>query len=475
MGKEYLLDDPQTLKDYSRDFGLSLPSPPTYVLRPKDSEEIQKVVRLCAEHEVPIVPSSSMIHFRGGTIPNEGGVVLDLTRMDKILEIDPPNKRVRIEVGASWEKVLEELDKKELRIITPLLPHPLRSVVTDYLEREPPLIPIYEYGEPLLTMEVVWPNGDVFRTGSASVPYYPDSEAKGVNPAGPGIDFWRLLQGAQGTMGVVTWANLKVEYLPKLNKIFFIPFSDISETIEPIYKIPRLRIGQECFLLNNLNLALLLAENLPSDLPRLRKTLHPWILILIISGSYRRPSERIAYEEEALMELKKKEFPWMEILPFLPGIKGGGKKLIEILRKPWPKEMTYWKHRLKGTSQDLFFITRPLYVPKFVEAVLKLAREYGYPLEDVGCYIQPIEQSRISHIEFNFFYNPAESADVERVHQLYIKAAETLLGMGALFTRPYGELANLVYERATGYATLLKRVKRIFDPKNIMNPGKLCL
>ena len=62
----------------------------------------------------------------------------------------------------------------------PLLPHPDRSVVTDHLEREVITNTVYDYGEPMQSMEVVWPNGDIFRMGSASVPGYPDSPSKGA-------------------------------------------------------------------------------------------------------------------------------------------------------------------------------------------------------------------------------------------------------------------------------------------------------
>ena len=114
---------------------------------------------------------------------------------------------------------------------------------------------VYDYGEPLQSMEVVWSTGEIFRTGSASVTGYPDSPSKGANPSGPGLDFYRFLQGAQGTMGVVTWANLKIEYLPKIDKVLLAPVHDLNYAIELLYRVLRLRIIQECLLLNNINLA----------------------------------------------------------------------------------------------------------------------------------------------------------------------------------------------------------------------------
>jgi FAD/FMN-containing dehydrogenase len=85
-----------------------------------------------------------------------------------------------------------------------------------------------------------------------------------------------------------------------------------------------------------------------------------------------------------------------------------------------------------------------------------------------------MEHNRACQLEFNLFYDPASRPEVERVRTLASQAAKALFDQGALFTRPYGELAKMVYAKANGYVAILKRVKKIFDPKNIMNPGNLC-
>jgi FAD/FMN-containing dehydrogenase len=475
VGSEGLTDDPEVLKAYSTDFSLVPPGVPNYVVRPQKTEEVQKVIQFANEHSIPVVPVSSGAHFYGATIPKQGGIVLDLTKMNQVLEIDEPNKRVRMEVGVNWHQLTSELGKKGFRIMMPLLPHPLRSVVTDHLEREVPTNTVYDYGEPLQSMEVVWPTGEVFRTGSASVTGYPDSPSKGANPSGPGLDFYRFLQGAQGTMGVVTWANLKIEYVPKIDKILFAPVRDLNYAIEFLYRILRIRIGQECLLLNNINLAAIIADDWSRDFEKLRASLPPWTLILVISGFQRRPEEKIQYEEQALGAILRNEFPEIHLADNLAGCPNLGKKLLPMLRRPWPEQVTYWKKRYKGGCQSLFFITKPTWAFKFISKVEEIAARHGYPISDIGGYLQPIEHNRACHLEFNFFYDPASCSEVERVKSLYSEAAKVLLSEGALFTRPYGEeLTRLVYERAADYTMTLRRVKKIFDPNNIMNPGNLC-
>lgn len=474
VGSRYVSDRPEDLEPYSKDFSLVPPSMPNYVVKPKDSQEVQKVIQLANKENLPVVPCSSGVHFHGATIARQGGIVLDLARMNKVLEIDELNRRVRLEAGVTWEQLTSELGKKGFRMIMPLLPPASRSPVTDYLEREVPTNTVYDYGEPMQSMEVVWPTGEIFRTGSASVTGYPDSPSKGANPSGPGLDFYRFLQGAQGTFGVVTWANLKIEHMPRTDKVLLAPVHDISYAIDFLHRILRLRIGQECLLLNSTNLASIVAEDQPGELEKLRATLPAWTLVLVVSGLLRRPDEKILYEEQELGKVLRNEFQEIELTDSLPGFPGLSRKLLPLLRQPWPSKRTYWKNRYKGACQSLFFITRPVLAPEFISSVEAIAAQHGYPVSDIGGYLQPIEHNRACHLEFNFNYNPNSAPEVQRVKDLYSDAARELLDEGALFTRPYGELAPLVYERAAGYAMTLKRVKKLFDPNNIMNPGNLC-
>ena len=474
VGAENFSDDPTVLKKYASDFSLVPPGAPSYVAKPKNAEEVGNIIRFANEHSIPVVPVSSDVHFNGATIPKQGGIVLDLTQMKKVLEIDEANRRARVEAGVMWQQLTEELAKKGMRMIMPLLPHANRSVLTDYLEREVPTNTVYDYGESMQSMEVVWPNGEIFRMGSASVDGYPDSISKGANPSGPGLDFYRFLQGAQGTMGVVTWANLKIESIPKMDKVLLAPVDDLGYGQEFLYRILPRRIGQECLLLNNIDLAAIVAEKWPGDFETLRGTLPPWTLILVVSGLLRRPEEKIAYEENFLNQVVRNEFRKMQLQDNLPGVPAVGRKLLSMLRNPWPTDKIYWKNISKGGSQNLFFIARPSSVPLYVDTVEKMAAQYGYPISDIGIYIQPIEHNRACHTEFTFFYNPASSSEKARIADLYQNAALALLNQGAFFTRPYGKLASTVYERASSYTVALKRLKKVFDPKNIMNPGNLC-
>ena len=474
VGKENMSDAQSVLLKYSSDHSLVPPGTPDFVVWPTSSEQVSDVLKLSSKNNVPVVPVSSQVHFNGGAIPREGGIVMDLSKMNKILEIDQDLKKVRIEAGVTWGQLTSELAKQGMRALMPLMPPSNRSVLSDFLDREVPTNTVYDYGEPMQGFEVVWPNSDPFRLGSASVNGYPDSGSHGGNPSGPGIDFYRFVQGAQGTMGVVTWTNLKVMFETKKDKVFFVPVDDLASAQEFLYRILPRRVGQEVVLLNRTDLATMIAESFPKDFERLRATLPPWTLIIVVSGLQRRPDEKIAYEEKFLKETVKNEFRRLVLAEALPGFPGLGNKMLSLLRNPWPADLPYWKNRWQGASQSLFFIARPEKSQKFVEIIETVAPKHGYPVADIGGYIQPIEHNRGCQVEFTFFYNGKDAAAKARIAALYKDAARALMNEGALFTRPYGELAPMVYERAASYVLALRRVKKIFDPNNIMNPGNLC-
>ncbi len=466
VGKRYVLDDEPTLDAYAKDLSLSQSRRPSLVIKPKDVEEVQKAVKLANKHLVPLVPVSSGVHFHGETIPEQGGIAVDLSRMNKVLQIDSRNRKVKIEPGVTWGALQEALKKEGQMALNPLFPHPQMSALTSSLERNPMLIPKYEYAEPVLTMEIVLPQGDLFRTGTASA-----ANTEEAYPEGPGIDFFRLFQGAQGTLGMVTWLNIKTEYRPEHQKVIFVPFNKIEDAAEAIYRLQRRHVGNECFLLNSFNLALLLADEWPKDFEDYREKLPPYTLTVVIAGAPRRPLERIAYEEEAMQEIASQLL--FQPASTVAGIAGLQDIMLEKLRTPQDAD-TYWKTRYKGSSQDIFFITTMDRAKDFQQKVMEVCGTFNYPTKEMGVYLQPLERGRACHLEFSFPCDLNSPQEREKVNELYLRLSEELITMGAFFSRPYGPWADMVYRRATTYTATLKEVKKVFDPNNILNPGKLC-
>ncbi len=474
LGENAICDDSVILEKYSQDQSFVQPRRPEVVAFARSVEDVQEVVRYGNKTNTPIVPFSSGLNLHGAAVPKEGGIVLDLSQMNKILEIDKNNWHCVIEPGVTAAQLQDELNKQQLRAMLPYGIHPKRSALTGYLERDPTVAAAsFEYGnEIIMDTELVLPNGDLFKTGLWSAGTKPGS------PMGPVRAMLnRLWTGAQGTLGIVTKMNIKVEHLPRKRKIFLLQFDSFPETMEPLKMIQRKEIGLECFLINNFNLAAMLCKDwhVPDTFPAqmieskefetLREKVPEWLLVLCLNGGPRMPEGKIAYEEEALQEICS-----MQHLHMYDNRQLEETFLNEMLR-PWSilKKFCY-----RGSIHDVSFKTTLKRFPEFQRVVMEVINEYNYPLRDIGVFILPIERGRAYHCQADFHCNVKNKNEFELIHSLWLEVSERLIDDGAFFDRPYGAWADMVFNRAGTYTQKLKELKRELDPNNILNPGHLC-
>jgi FAD/FMN-containing dehydrogenase len=468
--------DPALLRSFAADESGVAGQAPSQVLYPRSREDVQGIVREAIRTATPLVPvSSGPPHFHGDTVPVRGGIVVDFSRMNRVLRIDPVSRSVRIEPGVTYGELIPQLRAQGLRLSLPLLPRANKSVVASRLEREPSTIPKYQYDymDPLLTLEVVYGTGEDFRTGSACGPGTLDTlKADLVNPWGPGsIDYFRLVSAAQGTMGLVTWAVMKAEVLPQLQQLRVLQAEEPARLLRPIDELLRRRVLDECVVLNRAALATLLAGEGMRDYAALAGALPAWSALLVIAGYERRPAERVALYDKALHDIAAS--CGVETRADLPGAPGREAELLELLSGTWTKSPD-WRLRATGASRELLFIAPLSRVPRLLGTLRELAAQRRIPMQDVPCHIQPMVQGRGCHCELVFPRAPADAAAAAGLDAFLREAAAQLRRAGAFFSRPYGEWAQLAYADYAGGVDALRRLKGVFDPHGLFNPGKLC-
>ena len=146
--------------------------------------------------------------------------------------------------------------------------------------------------------------------------------------------------------------------------------------------------------------------------------------------------------------------------------------LLKAVQKPSGEP--YWKLRYKGACEDIFYLTIYGKLQGQIGVMNDLVEKAGYSASDMGVYIQPIVQGTSYHCEFNLFYDPENPRELNRVRALSTSAVKTLMDEGAFFSRPYGESAGMILNRDAANISVLHKFKKIFDPNNVLNPGKVC-
>lgn len=471
-----VITDKKSLAAWATEQSFATGAQPACVLKPSSASEVQEIVARANSERVPLIPcSSSAPRFRGDTAPGvEDAVIVDLCGMDKILRMDVRNKVAMIEPGVTFANLQEAAHKAGLRLPMPLAPRRTKSVIASMLEREPHTIPKYHWdsSDPMCCIEVVFGTGDLFRTGSAAGPGTLEQQwAAGQaqkSPMGPSqTDFMKILQGSQGTMGIVTWSSVKLELKPTAQKAFFVGAENLEELTDFAYAILRPKLPDEFLILNRVALASLLTAN-ARERDSLAKGLPNWALFYAIAGYEHCPQERVSYIEADIADIARAH----KVHPRTSLNDVNGMKFLARLSQP--SDDPYWKIRHLGGCQDIFFLATLDHAPEFLAAFKDECGRLAFPEDDVAVYLQPTQQGRNLHVEFACMYDPADAAAKDRAKSLYQSASRKLGDMGAFFSRPYGLWSDVAYAKCPDTVKALGKVKAILDPQGIMNPGKLC-
>ena len=461
LGKDNMSNSEEIISAYS---GKESPS---LVVWPTCTEEIVKLVKWANRNAIPLIPvSSAGPKLRGSSLPKvKNAIAVDLNKMRKILRIDAKNKVAMIEPGITYDHLISELKKEGLRPLMPLLPKASKSVLASCLDREPITTPRYHWDttDPLLCTETVFGTGDVLRTGAAAGPgtleeQWESGQAQ-KNPQGPSqFDPFRLVQGAQGTIGIVTWITMKCEKLPD-KQVFLLAQSDNLDSLQEFnYVLFRRRLADEHFMLNSICLNAILSTN---------KMYSPWTLVLGVSGHGMIADEELDYRVSDIRDIGFETN--VDLQENFDSIRSSD--IEGILNRS--SRIPYWKLEVAGNCFEVMFTTTLDRAQEFYDMFCDVAKECDFPVNQIGAYVQPMNQGTNAHVGLDIYYRPDE--DTESAISLLAKGQRKLLDGGAYFSRPYGVITDAVFEKASSMTvTAMKRVKAIFDPNNILNPGTLC-
>jgi hypothetical protein len=212
----------------------------------------------------------------------------------------------------------------------------------------------------------------------------------------------------------------------------------------------------------------MMAKNYTRQYQEIYNSLPPWILFYNLAGYEYFPEERVKVHRDDAGGIAQRAQ--------VEATRSTGKiSAFDFLKAAQATSAEpYWKLRARGACQEIPFITNFQSVEVLVDVMYQAANQIGYPVPEIGTYIQPLVQGCNYHVEFNLFYGPDNEREADLVRNLTNGVIDPLIANGAFFSRPYGETARYVLNKDAATVAALQRVKSIFDPDNMMNPGKLC-
>jgi glycolate oxidase len=411
---------------------------PDVVVRPKSAKEVSEIIRTAIKEKVPVIPRGGASWGLGGAVPINGGIVLDLTTMNQIIEIDENNLTVTVESGAVWNKLNETLNRKGY-MIGSYPSSAYAATIGGWINTGGVGIGTYKYGsvgDQLRSFEVVLPNGKIIDTGFKNVL----SNSSGYNLNG-------LFLSSEGTLGVVTKVILKIYPAPEEIRPVSCDFSNLNNLCSAIRKITRAKI---------LPLHIGFLDKDHFEFLKLINKKVPVVSKMLLNVAFEGDSKMIDYEEEVLDKIIKST--------------GGTKKDLGTAQHEWDER--FFEMRIKKVGPTL--ITGEAMTPvstmlQMTNGIYKLFKKMKLRSAITG-FIS--DRNTITFMPYyltderNMVRSLLSMSFTKKLNDLAFKNGGRPAGLGLFFAtnlkRLHGDGIEVMYD-----------IKSTMDPYNIMNPGKL--
>ncbi|MEM3564140.1 MAG: FAD-binding oxidoreductase [Candidatus Jordarchaeaceae archaeon] len=480
VGTQFVSNLPEDLIPYLRDAFSPLlekffgkPAMPGLVVFPGNVEEVQKVVKIANKYKIPVLPVTFGTNMAGATIPTvEGSMIVDLSRLNNIIEINEESMTATIEPAVSFGKLDAEARKHGLKTVSKVGGYTGGLIGNFVSANMRPYNARYGWTDPVVSLEVVLPSGELLRTGSQAVPGF-----EKLNPYvrlcfGP--DFVGLFRGSLGAYGIVTKMVVRLYPIGEKNEFLWYEFSNLKDLLNAIRNTQRNDIGISVLAYNASHLYSILADYEDRKDPKKSKQIksliseRSWYLFIELEG----PAERVDAEKKITDRICAKENNGKVV-------KFQSDKLMKYLQDFTTHRGEAVMHQCCGGFFG-FWCNMPLSkITSFIEEVQSQFENLG--LKDFICPDEPLAM-RYAIIPFDrgttmvcgisIEYDPLDKEQTEKLSEMIQPLIITMLKHGGTIPLTMQQLTNMLL--MPSYAELIRGIKKLLDPNNILAPNKLC-
>ena len=417
---------------------------PDVVLAPRSAKEVSSIMRLASEQRIPVYPRGAGSGLTGGSVPLLGGIVLNMVKMDRILEVDEKNLTAVVEPGVVVKVFQDHVAK--LGLFYP--PDPASNMMATMggtVAECAGGLRCLKYGvtrDYVLGLEVVLPNGDIMNFGVRTM--------KGVT----GYDITRLLVGSEGTLAIITRITVKLIPEPPFMRTFLAFFEDIESVMKTVINIIAARI-------------------LPATLELIDKTCYQavqqykgveasertgGILLAELDGD----EASVEAQKDAVEDICRKNGAF-EVRTTTDPVER--EEIWDVRRSISPALYTIARKKL---NEDIC-VPRTV-MPEIFGRIEKIGQTHGVTIAKFG-------HAGDGNVHVNVLLEEETPETLERAHKAIEEIMRITVELGGTLSGEHGigiaKSPYLKFEIPEKEMELMRSLKRLFDPDNILNPGKI--
>jgi len=428
-------------EQHGRDESFHTPMPPDGVVFAQSTEEVAEVVRLCAQHKVPVIPFGTGTSLEGHVAALRGGICIDLSRMNQVLRVSPEDLDVTVEAGVTRKQLNEYL--RDTGLFFPIDPGADASLGGMTATRASGTNAV-RYGtmrENVLSLTVVLADGRIIRT------------ARRARKSAAGYDLTRLMVGSEGTLGVITEVTLRLYGIPEQISAAGCAFPSVKSAVDTTVMI--IQAGIPIARVELLDALQMEAVNKYSKLDyKVAPT-----LLMEFHGTKRGVEEQIEMVRAFAAENGGEGFRFASSM--------------EERNKLWQARHDGFYAALalrpgaKGLATDVC-------VP--ISRLAECVTETQEDLKRCSVLAPIVGHVGDGNFHLSFLFDPANPKEVAEISEINDRLVHRAIAMDGTCTGEhgvgYGKMDFLIAEHGEA-VSVMRLIKKALDPDNIMNPGKI--
>ncbi len=456
VGKDYVSDRSEECYYYSSDPSAEEACAPDFVVLPSSVEEVQDVLRLANKERVPVTPRVGGLTLSGLAIPYGGGILLDLKRMNRILEVNEHSMYAVVECGVTTGQLKTYLEENhpDLWFCQPHAPQSVGVISNAVIYGAGQVSLGYGVSSDMVNgLEVVLPTGEILRTGSCAL-----GRSWATRYCLP--DFAGLFLGWFGATGVITKASIQLWPKPKVRDALFYKIDRVEDTVDILLKLTKSETCDDIYInswtgtstkryympdkpegMPEITMDVILSGKSQEELDLKKRAVGG-----IIEDAMRRGVKVEEFEPPFFLKVAMLMVP--QPLPFMDLMFGGG---AEYLGCYIPTEATGEAYK-RG---------------------VEIAKRYGFQYLHV---VRPFRAGHVTGIMYAFPFDKRNPETVDRLLNVLMAICDMAIELGGVPWKPSPTVQKAILRHVDPeFVEFMRKIKRMLDPNGIMAPGQWVL